>query len=67
MIRVQLDEAVDSLVGGVVLAIFPVAVGDVDLRLLGEVAERIAALKHFEIFRALAPVAAGQGVLRLRI
>jgi hypothetical protein len=65
--RVQLDEAVDSLVGGVVFAVFPVAVGDVDLRLLGKVAERIATLKHFEVFRALAPVATGQGVLRLRI
>ena len=67
MTRVQLDEAVDGLVGGVVLAVLPVAVGYVDLRLLGKVAERIATLKHLEIFRALAPVASGQGILRLRI
>ena len=65
MIGVELDEAIDGLGGGGRFVILPVAVCNVDLRLLREMAERIATLQRFEIFRALAPVAAGQCVLGL--
>jgi hypothetical protein len=41
MIRVELDEAVDGLVGGCRFVVLPVAVRDVDLRLLCEMAERL--------------------------
>jgi len=67
VIRVKLDKAVDRLVGGGRFAVFPVAIRDVDLRLLGEMAEWVATLERFEILRAFAPVAAAQGVLRLVI
>ena len=63
----QLDEAVDGLVGVGGFAVLPVAIRDVDLRLLREMAERVAAFEAFEVLRALAEVAAGKRVLSLRI
>lgn len=60
MTGVQLDEPVNGLIRGVSFTILPVAIGDVDLRLLCVTAERVATLQRLEVLCALSPVAVGE-------
>ena len=53
VIRVQFDEAVAGGEGGRGFAGFPVGVGDVDLRLLGETAVGITRFEFFVVFDGL--------------
>jgi hypothetical protein len=54
VVRVQLDEAVAGGNRRSRLLVFPVGVGDVDLRLLGVAAVGIARLRVFEVLDGLA-------------
>lgn len=53
MIRMQANKTVDGLIRRGGFAVLPVAVRDVDLRLLREVAERVAAFERLEILAHL--------------
>ena len=67
MVRVELDEAVRRGDGGGALAIFPLRVGHLELRLLRVAAVGIARLELLEVLDGLGPIARRHGVLRLAV
>jgi len=67
MIGVQADKTVDGRFCCILLIVLPVAISDIELRLLGVRAERITPFKAFEVFDALAVILAVERALRLRV
>src|SRR5262249_41000997 len=67
MVGIVLDEAVRCGDGERAVTLLEMAVGDLELRLLGEPPVRKARLQFLEVLDRLCPFLAGHGVLRLAV